>query len=47
MVLFHALRFRDLKSFYLGYVCHMHEEFLRTHCLWPPAEETFNELQYH
>ena len=28
LLLFHTHRFRDLKSFYLGYVCrHMHREF--------------------
>ena len=28
LVLFHTRRFRDLKSFYLGYVCqHMRREF--------------------
>ena len=30
LVLFHTMRQRDLKSFYLGYVCnHMRKEFLR------------------
>ena len=28
LVLFHTVRHRDLKSFYLGYICnHMHREF--------------------
>lgn len=31
LVLFHTHRFRDLKSFYIGYVCqHMHREFPHT-----------------
>ena len=31
LILFHTYRFRDLKSFYLGYVCmHMKKEFPKT-----------------
>lgn len=31
LIIFHTYRFRELKSFYLGYVCkHMHKEFPRT-----------------
>ena len=31
LVLFHAMHFRDLKSFYLGYVCqHMRKDFPHT-----------------
>ena len=31
LVLFHTMHFRDLKSFYLGYVCqHMRKEFPHT-----------------
>ena len=38
LVLFHTMHFRDLKSFYLGYVCqHMKKEFPHTvSCLLQP-----------
>ena len=41
LVLFHAMHFRDLKSFYLGYVCqHMRKDFPHTASVFLlPAQE--------
>jgi len=45
LIIFHTYRFRELKSFYLGYVCkHMHKEF-PPHALLQPFCQAADECR--